>query len=367
MAQSLEHRKRSNCSIIIPTYNRPHYLKRILCYYDKYGRDFEIIVADSSSDENKLLNKEIISSFPKLKVKYIGKYPPTLSSYHKMADAFSYVKRKYCAVCADDDFTIPNGIRKAVDFLEQNPDFTVVHGYYISFHFEDKNGKKQFCLEQTYPHQSVEFSDAAERLSYYLAEYPMTVFYAVQRASLSKRFYRELINSKANPLLFGEMLPSVLAVLYGKMKCLDVLYAVRDKNSATSPPSSKIRAWPSLVGFMRAGTYDGEYSKFRDCLAIHLSRKSSLTIEASKKIVDDAMHAYVNKYYPNDFKNILRYTTRDLLLFLRLPEKFNSLAKKLYWKIFAKKCVYSTPKILANSRYHRDFDRVRSHVMSFSG
>ena len=41
-------------SIIIPTYNRPAYLRRILDYYDSFGEDFKIIVADSSSDENKI-------------------------------------------------------------------------------------------------------------------------------------------------------------------------------------------------------------------------------------------------------------------------------------------------------------------------
>ncbi|MBA7581945.1 hypothetical protein ES708_23862 [subsurface metagenome] len=43
------------CTIIIPTYNRPDRLKRLLDYYNKYGKNFNIIVADSSSKENKRL------------------------------------------------------------------------------------------------------------------------------------------------------------------------------------------------------------------------------------------------------------------------------------------------------------------------
>ena len=43
------------CTIIIPTYNRSDYLRRILSYYNEY-------VADSSSDETKKMNKETISS-----------------------------------------------------------------------------------------------------------------------------------------------------------------------------------------------------------------------------------------------------------------------------------------------------------------
>jgi len=53
----------SKCTIIIPTYNRPRYLKRILSYYDNHGRAFNIVVADSSSNENKEINKKMFYYF----------------------------------------------------------------------------------------------------------------------------------------------------------------------------------------------------------------------------------------------------------------------------------------------------------------
>jgi len=63
LSHELTKNNRANygCTIIIPTYNRPDYLRRILSYYNEYGRDYNIIVADSSSDENKKMNKETIS------------------------------------------------------------------------------------------------------------------------------------------------------------------------------------------------------------------------------------------------------------------------------------------------------------------
>ena len=50
------------CTILIPTYNRSDYLRRILSYYNEYGGNYNIIVADSGSDETKKMNKETISS-----------------------------------------------------------------------------------------------------------------------------------------------------------------------------------------------------------------------------------------------------------------------------------------------------------------
>jgi glycosyltransferase involved in cell wall biosynthesis len=62
-------------TIIIPTHNRPDYLRRVLDYYSSYKAGYNIIVADSSSDENKRRNKETISSLPDLKILYFGHYP----------------------------------------------------------------------------------------------------------------------------------------------------------------------------------------------------------------------------------------------------------------------------------------------------
>lgn len=59
-------------TILIPTYNRPEYLKRVLGYYADYQVACDIIVADSSSDENKELNRGAISSFSNIDISYIN-------------------------------------------------------------------------------------------------------------------------------------------------------------------------------------------------------------------------------------------------------------------------------------------------------
>ena len=122
-------------TIIIITHNRPSCLRRLLDYYKDAKNDFKIIVSDSSSEENKIMNKEIISSFPKLDILYVGHYLDKIDDFrHQAGDSLNYVKTKYCVFCADDDFITPNGVKQCVDFLEHNPDFTVAHGRYICFY-----------------------------------------------------------------------------------------------------------------------------------------------------------------------------------------------------------------------------------------
>jgi len=112
-------------TILILTYNRPNRLKRLIDYYSGYNIDYNIIIADSSSTENKVLNKETISSFPNLKILHLDVYSDKINPLHKLVDAIKYTKTKYCLFGADDDFITPNGINQSVDFLENNQDFTV--------------------------------------------------------------------------------------------------------------------------------------------------------------------------------------------------------------------------------------------------
>ena len=102
-------------------------LRRILNYYNSYHIEFNIIIADSSTNINKKLNKKIAASFPKLKILYIDKFSEKLVSHHKFAEIVKYVKTKYCVFCADDDFVVPNGIKQAVDFhaFLLNPRYTL--------------------------------------------------------------------------------------------------------------------------------------------------------------------------------------------------------------------------------------------------
>lgn len=260
----------TNCNIIIPTFNRPSYLKRILSYYRDSETAYNIIVADSSSDENKELNKKTISSVSNLAIKYLDNYSIEINTHHKMADAINYAGEKYCVFCADDDFITPNGINQSVDFLEQNSDFTVAHGSYISFHLKtDDREKQQFCWKPADSDESITLAEAESRLIFHFSNYNPTIF-AVHRTELLKMVYNEALKSKVDPLFFGELLPSMLTLVYGKMKRLDVLYAARDCGSIRNG------YWPSLRDAIKAGIYDEEYAKFRDCLAMHLSQQSRL-------------------------------------------------------------------------------------------
>ena len=338
-------------TIIIITHNRSSCLRRLLDYYKRNKNDFKIIVADSSSDENKIVNKEIISSFPDLDILYLYDYSDKVEIRYQFADAINHVKTKYCLLCADDDFITPKGIKQSVNFLESNPDFTVALGYFISFYSKTKKrGEKQFYWKPLYSHKSITFPDPKLRLAKHLSDYSLVTIFGVHRADFFKMIFRETLKF-TDAERFAELLPSMLTLIYGKMKCLDVLYAVRE----ITLDSSGI-AGEDIYDFIKEGSYNGKYTKFRNCLATHLSKKSHLKIEESEKVIDDAMSAYLKKYYPNKYQYLLKYLPGGMY------EKIRALYVRTRLTFPKRNFSNSTDNL--PSKYYNDFTKIRDCVIS---
>lgn len=281
-------------TILIPTYNRPGYLKRILGYYSDCRITHTIIVADGSGDEIKKTNKETIASFPILEVLHLDRYSPETAYSIRLSDALNHVDTKYCVICADDDFITPKGMGQSVDFLESNSDYTVAHGKYIFFNLECNGDEGNIFRWRTiYSNESISSIDPAVRVYQQLSEYSTATYYAVHKTKFLQWVWAESSRyTREDDHLFSELLASTLCLVYGKMKCLDVLYSVKD--------SSSTRAWycQTFRDYAEAGTYNEQYAKFRECLSAHLSKQSRLSLRKAEKVIDEAMKIYMKIHYP---------------------------------------------------------------------
>ena len=107
-------------SIVIPTHCRHRYLARCVSWFLRWG--YKIIVADSTDSrwENDLVKHADVTyvHVPGDFCKYIS----------KVNIALSYVNTPYVAFCADDDFTLNDGLSVALDFLEANEDYSFCQG-----------------------------------------------------------------------------------------------------------------------------------------------------------------------------------------------------------------------------------------------
>lgn len=101
-------------SICIPTYNRDPFLQWTL---DKTAADFP-------------QSKIIVSDNGKSNVKFDGRYirqPTNIGAFPNMRAALLATSTKYCVFLGDDDYLIPDGVQKGIDFLESHPEVLVYY------------------------------------------------------------------------------------------------------------------------------------------------------------------------------------------------------------------------------------------------
>ena len=116
-------------SVIMITYGHEKYIQKAIegVFLQKTNFPIEFIIAnDCSPDNTDELVKEIIKrSPPNIQVRYT-KHETNKGMNPNFIWAYQQALGKYVAVCEGDDYwTDENKLQKQVDFLEQNPDYSI--------------------------------------------------------------------------------------------------------------------------------------------------------------------------------------------------------------------------------------------------
>jgi len=111
-------------SVVIPTYNRPHYLKRAIDSVLKQTfKDYEIIVVQNGGTES---SKELVYQFIKngAAVRYL--YERKADPVNARNVGVTAAKGEYIAFLDDDDVWYPQKLEMQIAFLDKNPNIGLV-------------------------------------------------------------------------------------------------------------------------------------------------------------------------------------------------------------------------------------------------
>ncbi len=260
-------------TLIIPTFNRD-YLERCLDYVSKYPFG-AIIVADSSYDEKKNQNREIIEKLrltTRSNIVYL-QYPSESEKYggdiyRKWADAVSHVDTEYCQICTDKEFPIPITQCKCMKFLEANIEYGVADG----IHFNIESGKEEgsYILRRI-PTTTLCESDGWMRFTH-MCQNPGCTLLGLHRTSLQKNVYSKLTHYNINDIRFGEIYLELQDVILGKcmtfedsvMTYRDALQSGQNSGYARKADSSAIR-YPQIWKYP-SEEYVIKYARFKNGL-----------------------------------------------------------------------------------------------------
>jgi len=204
-----------DCTLVILTYNRPNFLNRLLQFLHSYGIDIPILVADASNQKIHRRNIELLQKYPNTDCIYIPDRQPIDSTVL----AASVCSSSYIAFCHDDDFTFPDFLTEAIDFLKRNPDYVLCTGRYGIYDGEMTIQSNTSC----------ELDDPLERLSFYLSNMSLTLFSVWRKEAVLKLSAYSALYPYFHYM--QEIVYTSFCVLLGKIKVLDKLSVVRVHHS----------------------------------------------------------------------------------------------------------------------------------------
>jgi glycosyltransferase involved in cell wall biosynthesis len=141
---------RPSVSVLIKAYNHAPYIRRTIdSVLDQSFQDFEIVVTDDGSTDH---TRAILNEFtaPLIRVEALAENRGISAA---MNATIARARGRYFAIINSDDWMLPDRLTKQVDFLEKNPDVSLVFGLP---EFVDENGRpttgfNNFTLPLTFP------------------------------------------------------------------------------------------------------------------------------------------------------------------------------------------------------------------------
>jgi glycosyltransferase involved in cell wall biosynthesis len=114
-------------SIILPTYNRAHFLRRAFCSIQAQTfADWELVVVDDGSTDDTRRAVEALSSPIRHRFSYI--YQPNGGAYAARNTGLTYARGRYIAFFDSDDEWLPHHLHDCHKALETNADVHWVYG-----------------------------------------------------------------------------------------------------------------------------------------------------------------------------------------------------------------------------------------------
>lgn len=251
-------------TLVIPTYNRPQQLERLLSYLARENAGFLILILDSSHEAHRSSNKAIIKQ-SSLKIDY-REYDVSIKPFDKFYDGVAHVKTPFCQLCADDDLIMVDEIPRCIQSLITHPDASVVHGYYFAF-FECETQKSIDISQILYYTPTNDADEPLLRLRNLFKQY-QALTYGIYRTPILQHILYTV--KSVDRILARELLASALAVVHGKIIRLPCFTHGRSMSASES-----YQFWHPLEWLVR--TPEGLFSEYKDYKKILVAEMMGLS------------------------------------------------------------------------------------------
>lgn len=318
-------------TLVIPTYNRNYYLSRCLWYHAHFPFG-EIIVADSSPEEKKVVNRETVQKIREMfgaKIQYLEYEPETEKHggdiYRKWGDAVQHVETEYSQIVTDKEFLLPITLNNCIKYLLDNEDYIASNGlkYFITCD-ENQKLKKIYetytYIKKVYNQTSETSENPIDRLTNSLVKqipWDNNLILSLFRSKIHKKIYIGYLDSNINNIRYGEVYLGYTGYLYGKTHVIkDRIHKVRDISALKS---IKQEFDHNKIGNNESTS--SRYLTFDDYIEKYQDYKSAMKIQilATNNLKSNEIdHIFENQINPKLFHNYSGKPKLDI----KIPNKF---------------------------------------------
>jgi glycosyltransferase domain-containing protein len=301
----------SDLTIVLTLKDRAAFTLRWMSYANRIALPFKVLIADGGADESVPAMLSARSRFPNVDFEY-RRYPydATYTDYYsKVADALARVRTPYVALADNDDFFIVDGLRKSVEFLAANSDYVACGGRCAGFWLE--RGAAGAQRDQTYGGRidwklrqsanSVTAVSARERMHQQSLDSDH-IFYHAFRTGTLHRYFGRIREASPSDLFFMPQLISYMAAIEGRIRQLDTLYLVRQRDSPGSSGGAHQERSGDWWGRMLIPTWSADFATFVDVIAGELSVADDMSIEEAR---DCVVESYRSALAPSLLSDVL--------------------------------------------------------------
>lgn len=291
-------------TLVIPTYNRNYYLSRCLWYHSHFPFG-EIIVADSSPEEKRKINRETVEKIRSLfgaNIRYLEYEPETDKYggdiYRKWGDAVQHVETEYSIICIDKAFLAPDWLISAEETLENNLNYVSVYGASFMLRLRGSifNQKKYILSRFRDEDFSIHSSSPSERMSQAIvgrAVWRGNQLFSLTRTNIHKKIHNLITEYSICDVRYGELVLGYSGNIFGQTYYLSGIDVIRDiceftkitPNKRLNNKESSDSRYPHFLELAEiSNTY---YDNFITCLNGELEKldqpKTSITFEDIRK------------------------------------------------------------------------------------
>jgi len=347
----------SRVTLVIPTLNRPEFLRRQLAYYRQMGFAGDILVADSSEQAGFQSTSHWMNEFAShLTVRHY--HLPKLSFAGAIRELTKEVRTPYVAVIPDDDFLIPSGIAQCADFLDKDDGYIAAHGLGIVIYSSD-SGTNHISAAGYYPQPVLSDDPASDRVINHVRNYSVT-FFSTHRTEIWVKVFEATPSSKDSPLccdrsFSDELLQCALTAAYGKIGQIDCLYLVRQDHN--------MRNWlPNWYQWLTSEKWRPSYLWYRDKVAAAICEVDDIPLQRAQGAVDSSLAEYLQKFIGARAEGAEGLVTRIRRVILHYLPGSGRAVLRQYRSRLGSRYISFEGLMDPVSPYHRDFLHIHNAV-----